>query len=86
MAGVTAEERGGLAVDGVHLGLTHNDLLARLSDGLQKGRAGFRLHVGHTGQQEAFLASGTSTTSRPSLGIALPSQETRIRGVPLVHQ
>ena len=39
LVGHTIEQKGGIVIDDVHLGLTHNDILFRLVDGLRKGRA-----------------------------------------------
>lgn len=39
LVGNTVSEKGGILIDDVHLGLTHNDILYRLLDGLRKGRA-----------------------------------------------
>jgi hypothetical protein len=40
LIGQTQELKGGLAVDDVHLGLTHNDVLGRLLAGWKQGKAG----------------------------------------------
>jgi hypothetical protein len=46
LVGASKDASGGRAADGVHLGLSHNDVLARLVDGLGRAREGKYLPAG----------------------------------------